>query len=544
MLYSPRDMARRRKRGGMDSSRGKRDGKGKLPRGVVYPLAVVGGLLLILLIAYFSILSYLQGREFRDNLCYDTAVNLQAQDVVMDNNLSIDGDRVSELGLVVTGMQGVERISANGMDATLERAALLHRILRVSRVTLNGATVLINPASQAYTERPPREKSGLIAAISPQTVQVDRVECRDATITLRLKGGEYSYTGARLSARPATRGQMDAWNVEGINGRMHTSLSFLKDCSVKGVNVHADKQAVEMTDCRLMLSPGEMGFKARYSMESKEWNAEMQVNKADVARILKEDWKKLLTGQLFGKMVMNGDADGISLAEGNLTLREGVLEALPILSEITVGNTKPYRRLPLERASCHISFPYSEPRHQIEDAWRFDKIDIRAAEGRLLVRGHIIIGRDSELRGTLNVGIPMEMVAKIPLGQEAGIMDDLFNAVGDPGYAWVTINLSGTTDNPKEDLSVRLSTLLGSNLPKAALKKAGDVTRDFLSRLTGSSDDTPAADSRDGEEDTPFPAPDRLLDQQDGVKDKADGILKKAGDAAGDLINKGLNSFF
>ena len=537
-------MARRRKRGGMAPSRVKRDGKGKLPRGVVYPLAIVGGLLLFLLIAYFSILSYLQGSEFRDNLCYDTAVNLQAQDVVMDGNLSIDGDRVSELGLVVTGMQGVERISANGMDATLERAALLHRILRVSRVNLNGATVLINPASQAYTERPPREKSGLIAAISPQTVQVDRVECRDATITLRLKGGEYSYTGARLSARPATRGQMDAWNVEGINGRMHTSLSFLKDCSVKGVNVHADKQAVEMTDCRLMLSPGEMGFKARYSMESKEWNAEMQVNKADVARILKEDWKKLLTGQLFGKMVMNGDADGISLAEGNLTLREGVLEALPILSEITVGNTKPYRRLPLERASCHISFPYSEPRHQIEDAWRFDKIDIRAAEGRLLVRGHIIIGRDSELRGTLNVGIPMEMVAKIPLGREAGIMDDLFNAVGDPGYAWVTINLSGTTDNPKEDLSVRLSTLLGSNLPKAALKKAGDVTRDFLSRLTGSGDDAPAADSQDGEEDTPFPAPDRILDQPDGVKDKADGILKKAGDAAGDLINKGFNSFF
>ena len=544
MLYFARYMARRRKRGATAPSGGKRNGRGRLPRGLVFPLAVLGGLLLVVLIAYFSVLSYLQGHEFRDNLCYDTAVNLQAQDVVMDDNLSIDGDRVSERGMVITGMQGVERLSANGMDATLERAALLHRILRVSRVNLNGATVLINPASQAYTERPPREKSGLIAAISPQSVQVDRVDCRDATITLRLKNSEYSYTGARLSARPATRASMDAWNVEGTNGRMHTSLSFLKDCSVKGMHVHADKQAIEMTDCRLMLSPGEMGFKARYSMESREWNAEMQVNKADVARILKEDWKKLLTGQLFGKMVMNGDGDGISLAEGNLTLREGVLEALPILSEITIGNTKPYRRLPLERASCHISFPYSEPRYQIQDAWRFDKIDIRAAEGRLLVRGHIIIGRDSELRGTLNVGIPLEMVAKIPLGQEAGIMDDLFNAVGDPGYAWVTINLSGTTDNPKEDLSVRLSTLLGSNLPKAALKKVGDVTRDFLGRLTGSADDAPDGESRDDAEDTPFPAPDRILDRQEGIKDKADGILKKAGDAAGDLINKGLTPFF
>lgn len=232
-----------------------------------------------------------------------------------------------------------------------------------------------------------------------------------------------------------------------------------------------------------------MAFKAHYGLEKRTWNAEMQVNKADVARILKEDWKKLLTGQLFGKLVMSGNADGIELSEGNLTLREGVLEALPILSEITVGNTKPYRRLPLEQAGCHISYPYDAPEHHISDAWRFDNIDVRAAEGRLLIRGHVVIGSDSALRGTLNVGIPLEMVAKIPLGVEAGLMDDLFNATGDPGYAWVTINLSGTTDNPKEDFSVRLSTLLGDNLPKALLKKAGDTTRDFLNRLTGGSAD-------------------------------------------------------
>ena len=543
MLYFARYMARRRKRGATTPSGGKRNGRGRLPRGLVYPLAVLGGLLLVVLIAYFSVLSYLQGREFRDNLCYDSAVKLQARDVAMDDNLSIDGDRVSERGMVITGMQGVERISANGMDATLERAALLHRILRVSRLNVNGATVLINPASQAYTERAPREKSGLIAAISPQTVQVDRVECRNATITLRLKNSEYSYTGARLTARPAARAHMDAWNVEGTNGRMHTSLSFLKDCSVKSMHVHADRQAAEMTDCRLMLSPGEMGFKARYSLESKEWNAEMQVNKADVARILKEDWKKLLTGQLFGRMVMNGDGNGISLAEGNLTLREGVLEALPILSEISIGNTKPYRRLPLEHAACRISYPYDEPEHHITDAWRFDNIDIRAAEGRLLIRGHILIGSDSSLRGTLNIGIPVQMVAKIPLGDEAGLMDELFNATGDPGYAWVTVNLSGTTDHPKEDLSVRVSTLLGDNLPKALLKKAGNATRDFLGRFTGNGGDTGEEEGEE-EEDTPFPAPDRMNPLPAAPQAPDGGMLKKAGDAAGDLINKGLNTFF
>lgn len=538
-------MTRRRRRGLSSPSQGKRGGKGRLPRPAVYALAAVGGLLLLALVAYFSILSYLQGREFREGLCYDTAVELKAQEVTMDDNLDIDGQRVTERGLEVRGMQGVQRISLRHMDATLERTALLNRILRISRVTVDRASVLIDPASQGYAGRPPREKNGLIAAISPQQVQVDRVDCKDATATLHLKNNEFSYTGGRLTAHPATRGKNDAWQVECLNGRMHTSLSFLKDCSVKSMQLHADTHNIELTECRLMLSPGEMGFKAHYGLEKQTWNAEMQVNKADVARILKEDWKKLLTGQLFGKLVMSGDADGIELSEGNLTLREGVLEALPILSEITVGNTKPYRRLPLEQAGCHISYPYDEPEHHITDAWRFDNIDIRAAEGRLLVRGHIVIGSDSTLRGTLNVGIPLAMVAKIPLGEEAGLMDELFNATGDPGYAWVTINLSGTTDNPKEDLGVRLNTLLGDRLPKALLKKAGDTTRRFLGGLTGGS----AADSEpeEEEEETPFPAPDRL-EKTPAVPDAKDspngGVIKKAGDAAGDLINKGLNTFF
>lgn len=52
------------------------------------------------------------------------------------------------------------------MEATLERAALLNRILRVSRLTVDNATVVVDPEAQGSTERPPRDKNGLIAAIS------------------------------------------------------------------------------------------------------------------------------------------------------------------------------------------------------------------------------------------------------------------------------------------------------------------------------------------------------------------------------------------
>ena len=45
------------------------------------------------------------------------------------------------------------------------------------------------------------------------------------------------------------------------------------------------------------------------------------------------------------------------------------------------------------------------------------------------------------------------------------LTDKLFTASGDDSnYLWLNMNLSGTIDEPKEDLSIRVSTLIGNSL--------------------------------------------------------------------------------
>lgn len=532
-------MARRRPKG-VYAPDGEKKRSWYSRRWVLYTLGGLGGTALLGALAYFQVLSYLQGDSFRQSLGEQLADTMHADTVRLDNSLSINGQRVHERGLQVLDMEGVERISVGHTDATLERAALLHRILHVSKATVETASITVDPRYKGNKTARYKKGGGLLSSLAPKTVRVDSVECKDATLTLNLSKHSFSYIGSRVTATPAKRGSMDSWLVEGVNGRMRTSFSFLKDCSVKNVRLTQKGSQLDLTECRLLLAPGEMGFKAHYDMDKKTWSADMQVNKANVERILKEDWKKNLSGQLFGRMAMSGDADGIQLAEGKMSLRNAVLEALPIISDITVGNTKPYRSLPLEEATCHISYPYAEPAYNISDAWLFDKINVRAIDGKLLIRGHVIIGTDSTLRGTLNVGIPAEMVARIPLGEEAGLLDNLFNAAGDAGYAWVTINLSGTTDEPKEDFSVRLSTILGSNLPKAMLNRVSEATRSFLGGISSLAGGMPGAEEGDEDDDTPFPAPDRLEDLQETGKK----VLDKATDAAGEIIKGGLKSLF
>ena len=122
----------------------------------------------------------------------------------------------------------------------------------------------------------------------------------------------------------------------------------------------------------------------------------------------------------------------------------------------------------------------------------------------MLVQGHVLIGTDRSLGGTLNIGLPRNIVQALPLPKE-DVVDKLFTSKEDDSdYLWVKLNLSGTLDQPKEDLSIRISTLAGDsivnslkNLPKGS---AADLLNILLQQK---SDDKPAEDTSESTDTTP-----------------------------------------
>lgn len=451
-------------------------------------LAVVAAVTLLCIIGFYQILNWLQGDSFRKQLEGILANQAQASRVDIPRNLSIDDELISLPAVSLQRKDALQNVSVSRIMATIDRRQLYSRRLIIRKLTLEDASLELNAAAMG-AELPPilKNNGGFWSRFAPDTMELKALECADTDASLRLNGETYNIQGCSLSAAPHRNGKKNDWHVTLENGRVHTPLSYLQNCSIKTATLLYTEKATILSECRMMLSPGELRAQGSYQNSDGQWYMDLKANKANVVRLLNQDWKKRLSGELYGDIKLVGTNNTLKEASGHISLQQGLLEGLPILSQIQLTNTLPYRSVELEKAECRISYPYSRARHNIHNAWLFDSIDLRARNGMLRVKGHVIVAEDGALRGTLTVGLPENLVSQLfALQPEAG--GKIFNASGDAGYRWVNVNLSGTTSAPQEDLSARLSTILAAHAADAALnatskaaETVGDVIGGFLS---------------------------------------------------------------
>lgn len=523
-------MARRRK-----NLFGNKAESGKRMQRVLLWCAVAAACLLVAAVAaWYQALAYLQGDSFRRTLAEHLRNSVHAAELSLHSNLRIDGDRVEEDGLTLSGAGALRSARAGHISMELDRAALAGRVVRIRKVSVDDGELIFEsvaeaPAPKKSAKKTKKQDKAHKAAPAPAThaaeasaptsffrpkrQELDLLECKAADIIFRRGEQSLSLLNCALTSSPMSKGGRQH-QLE--NGRVHTPFDFLRGASLKSAVVTQEGDRLDLTDCRLMLSPGEMRVRAHGDRSSGKWSANVALNKASVSPLLRGDWQKRLTGELFGKLTLTGNANAIEAGEGYISLQEGVLEALPFLSALPAGGGYPYRRLELEKAECRISYPYDAPERHINNAWLFDGINIRSAGGWLRVQGHVIIGADHALSGTLTIGIPTAVADALPAAEA---LRGIFNAQGETGYAWLNLNLSGTLEEPVEDLSVRCAALMQNLLPQAAAKTADTAEQMFRALLS------PAAPAPQEEGDTPAPA-EPIKAAADGVQQGINSALK------------------
>lgn len=469
-------MARRRRRTAQEQ-RKKRRNTGSRRKWLTVLALVALFLLLSPFVIRYQLLNWLQGSAFREQLSETITNKAQAQEVSIPENLRIDDERVSLPAVTLRRNDIVQMATGSRIVADIEKNKLYDRELYIRKLTMEEGLLRLDTAAIGAALPPIKEdEDGLLARLAPQKVQLKAFECTDADVELTMAEKLYSLAGCRITAEPVGKSRKNEWHITLENGRVHTPLSYLRSSSVKVATILCDRDSISLTECRLVLTPGELRAKGAYSLQNNQWHLNLRANKANVERLLNEDWKKRLSGELYGTLKINGKGSEIKEATGSISLQQGVLEGLPILSQLTLVNSTPYRTINLEKAECRVRYPYSQPRHNIKAAWCFDNIDIRATEGSLLIKGHVIICPDGALHGTLTVGLP-DNVVDVLAQQAPTVVEQIFNAQGAPGYRWFNINLSGTTEAPREDLSARLKTILATAAPQAALDMAGSAAR-------------------------------------------------------------------
>lgn len=526
-------MARRNK-GRLFSTNSRGAINARLRRIAVATAVVFVSLIVLLVVGYSQLMSYLQGNDFRQKLA-DTMRGVSgAASVDLASNLTINGNRVSTEGISLTRLKKVRDARASRISVELDRTALFSRKLHIHKLSLEEAVLNLNTASESEATADTRKSKGRksskkknkqaatkkdkASSFKLQGFELGQLECRDADLHLTHNSKTYQLLGADITASPAPRIGADAWQMSAENARLHTPFSFLRDSSVKSATAVYHNNKVDMTECRIMLTPGEMRVKAHYDVKPGNWSADLQVNKGDLHRILNEDWKKRVTGELYGRLMLTGENGGVATGSGSFSVQNGVLEGLPFLSQLPVGNTYPYRSIDIEKADCQILFPYNGDK--IKDAWLFDKINIRSRDGSFLVYGHVLIGSDRSLGGTLTIGVPKNLTTLLPLAPEE-LTGKLFTAKGnDDAYLWVNMNLSGTLDKPQEDLSIRIATLAGQNLSQFLKEIPKGSAADLLNTLL---QQKPAGQPDESRNETPA--------QPSG------NIINDAANAAGSLLN-------
>jgi len=164
--------------------------------------------------------------------------------------------------------------------------------------------------------------------------------------------------------------------------------------------------------------------------------------------LVPEDWQKRITGDVKMKFKVGSGKKGV-ITQGEIELKRGVLTALPVLDRIAAyANSRRFRRLNLSEARLKFR----------REGSRLDLTEIvLASEGLVRLVGSLSIV-DGQLDGRFKVGVMPGTLAHIP-GAETKVF-----VRGDKGLLWSSLRITGTIDDPQEDLSDRMIAAAGERM--------------------------------------------------------------------------------
>lgn len=464
----------------------------RLPLIFISIMSVVG---LLMIIAYFFFVSWLQGESCRAKLEDLLQQATHAQQVSIPENLEVSGNKITVPQFTALRAGAFKELSIHRLHVSIDRKALLSRILRMNQLSAEELRLVFQAGTSTTDgvkkerEKPVMDRSqgeertknsnfGFFRAVQARTLEVHYADS-----LLLANNREFGLKGYRMTALPSPEEGDSTWTLNLENGHIVSPYAWLAESGVKSATVKITRDDIKLTSCHILLSPGSIRAKATYSPGTGIWKVRADIQRANVARLLKADWRKKLSGSLAGYLDFKGQIGAAWEASGKIRLEDGVLEDLPILSKIRVNDTTPYRSIKFEKAACNISFPYSDEQHNIHNAWLWDRIDARSEDGNFIVRGRVITGTDGSLSGTLKIAVPQQLAVQLGL-ENIPVANQLFQKAGElPGYIWVHVNLSGTLDDPHEDFSVRFATILPqlmSSLSDTAVQSLNNVFGDWL----------------------------------------------------------------
>lgn len=382
--------------------------------------------------------SYLKSDPFRKRVESGISRYLHAQ--VQLAPFKREGTSVFSDSLDSEGNSGAPfgQLQLRSLRADLDLNALWRRAWRLDHLSVQRLDLnLENPASThpaSPSEVPaPAGPQSWLARFLPNhtefgTLKAERANVRKGTIEAQQ---------VRLTATQAN----SDWEILAEGGDLHLpSLPLLDLANAKLV---LRQKACILRNSRLLFrTGGEIAATGEWS-ETTGTDLHARLTNVTIDPFLSTWWQPHFRGNLEGDLRFQQPSANPASSEltGTLHLKNGRLEALPILSQLDtfLGNPR-FRSVPLKTASAKIRITPGRT--------EFQELDLDG-DGLIRVQGNLVV-EGSQLRGQLQLGLSPSLTQWLP-----GVRSHIFTEQRD-GYVWAPIQLSGSINNPAEDLTAKL----------------------------------------------------------------------------------------
>ena len=344
-------------------------------------------------------------------------------------------------GLKVEGLHTEVGVGAVGRGVWEIQGSQVQRL----ELRLDGRTSaqLVPPRAEKRVSRPAVRQKGWL----PTEVELLGLDVREVGIGVLLDQGTAGVEGMKM--RVERGGGKGAYRVELADGTIRLPFGLLPEFRLERAKLRwQDGQVFLNSAAAAAWKEGRFAASGEWDRASGRYSLEGDASDVKCGEVFNEDWSKRLTGHLASDFTL-GNLEGAPVARGRLTIRDGSLTALPVLDALAAyADTRRFRVLALSEA-------------QTDWRWKQGEILLTnlviASEGLVRLEGNIII-RGRGLDGVFRLGLAPGTLASIP-----GAETDVFSA-GERGLLWAPLRITGSLDDPKEDLTDRLIAAAGQRM--------------------------------------------------------------------------------
>ena len=293
---------------------------------IITCVSLAGGSVIALIGLYFWGISYLSSDEFRHRIEEQAARGLKAEKVQIAP-LNWGGSSVGTDSFVVYNAGMMTKLEITRLDAVVDRAALLNRHFRISRISADTVSVELERQQRANSVPSPNSQvasssqAGVVMAedvvpknenwfkrhILPIKYSVDEAKVRD--LNFSYQDGERRYALSHVEANAISEPGNNEYKITLAQGNFSLPFPVLASGSLDRAVVRYRPDRISVSECQIKPEgSGIIDAEGEWNQIEESWDASAVLRDMDCAEVMKEDWLKKLSGTLHATVRARGNA--------------------------------------------------------------------------------------------------------------------------------------------------------------------------------------------------------------------------------------------